>query len=70
MKCQRQNWLGHLPLVPGRPRPPATAPAPAHRPRVLPESPTPTGQPHPNPGEDGEMAGTKTKGLVQLFSGI
>lgn len=38
MRLQRQNWLGHLPLAPGRPHPPATAAVPA-RPRAMPESP-------------------------------
>lgn len=62
MRCQRQNWLGHLPWASGRPHPPAVAAAPAHA-HALPESPP---HPHGSAAWDraGEAAGAKARVLV------
>lgn len=65
MRRQRQNLLGHLPLMSGRPRPPATAATPAHRPPALPESaPHPQGSLTPAQEKAGEAAGAEPEVLV------
>ena len=65
MRRQRQNLLGHLPLMPGRPRPPATAATPTHPPRALPESaPHPQGSLTPAQEKAGEAAGAEAEVLV------